>query len=117
LNKEHSISVHGGSNSFWHAKRFCKQNNQLPTKTHVELKDNSNVTRILRSSKGKKHSHLIRGEIKSIVGIYTNGGGFGIVAQVAVVRAVGSSAFLSHSDDEFVVRCIGCSNDVWDMRM
>jgi hypothetical protein len=21
--------------------RFCKQNNQLPTKTHVELKDNS----------------------------------------------------------------------------
>jgi hypothetical protein len=23
--------------------RFCKQNNQLPTKTHVELKDNSIV--------------------------------------------------------------------------
>jgi hypothetical protein len=22
--------------------RFCKQNNQLPTKSHVELKDNSN---------------------------------------------------------------------------
>ena len=22
-------------------ERFCKQNNQLPTKTHVELKDNS----------------------------------------------------------------------------
>jgi hypothetical protein len=26
--------------------RFCKQNNQLPTKTHVELKDNSNVAKL-----------------------------------------------------------------------
>ena len=25
--------------------RFCKQKNQLPTKTHDELKDNSNITR------------------------------------------------------------------------
>ena len=76
LNKEHSISVHWGSNSFWHATRcqneydpqwtdiecslfkpphdlqhihhdytkhgrFCKQNNQLPFKSHDELKDNS----------------------------------------------------------------------------
>ena len=24
-------------------ERFCKQNNQLPTKNHDELKDNSNV--------------------------------------------------------------------------
>jgi hypothetical protein len=23
--------------------RFCKQNNQLPTKSHVELKDTSNI--------------------------------------------------------------------------
>jgi hypothetical protein len=29
----HKLTKHG---------RFCKQNNQLPTKTHVELKDNSN---------------------------------------------------------------------------
>ena len=28
----HKLTKHGG---------FCKQNNQLPTKTHVELKDNS----------------------------------------------------------------------------
>jgi hypothetical protein len=28
----HKFTKHG---------RFCKQNNQLPTKTHVELKDNS----------------------------------------------------------------------------
>jgi hypothetical protein len=28
----HKLTKHG---------RFCKQNNQLPTKTHVELKDNS----------------------------------------------------------------------------
>jgi hypothetical protein len=27
----HKLTKHG---------RFCKQNNQLPTKTHVELKDN-----------------------------------------------------------------------------
>ena len=25
--------------------RFCKQNNQLPTKSHDELKDNSNVSK------------------------------------------------------------------------
>jgi hypothetical protein len=31
----HKLTKHG---------RFCKQNNQLPTKTHVELKDNSIVT-------------------------------------------------------------------------
>jgi hypothetical protein len=30
----HKLTKHG---------RFCKQNNQLPTKTHVELKDNSIV--------------------------------------------------------------------------
>jgi hypothetical protein len=30
----HKLTKHG---------RFCKQNNQLPIKTHVELKDNSNV--------------------------------------------------------------------------
>jgi hypothetical protein len=30
----HKLTKHG---------RFWKQNNQLPTKTHVELKDNSNV--------------------------------------------------------------------------
>ena len=24
-------------------ERFCKQNNQLPTKSNVELKDNSNI--------------------------------------------------------------------------
>jgi hypothetical protein len=28
----HKLTKHG---------KFCKQNNQLPTKTHVELKDNS----------------------------------------------------------------------------
>ena len=32
----HKLTKHG---------RFCKQNNQLPTKTHVELKDNSNITK------------------------------------------------------------------------
>jgi hypothetical protein len=26
--------------------RFCRKNNQLPTKSHVELKDNSNVVDI-----------------------------------------------------------------------
>jgi hypothetical protein len=30
----HKLTKHG---------RFCKENNQLPTKTHVELKDNSIV--------------------------------------------------------------------------
>jgi hypothetical protein len=30
----HKFTKHG---------RFCKRNNQLPTKTHIELKDNSNV--------------------------------------------------------------------------
>jgi hypothetical protein len=30
----HKLTKHG---------RFCKQDNQLPTKTHVELKDNSNL--------------------------------------------------------------------------
>jgi hypothetical protein len=45
----------------------------------------------------------------------TNEGGFGMAAQVALVRAVGSSDFLGHSD-QFVVRCICCSN-FWDMRM
>jgi hypothetical protein len=30
----HKLTKHG---------RFCKQNNQLPTKTRVELKDNSNI--------------------------------------------------------------------------
>ena len=28
--------------------RFCKQNNQLPTKTHAELKDNSNINHVSR---------------------------------------------------------------------
>jgi len=28
--------------------RFCKQNNQLPTKTHVELKDNSNMKQLTK---------------------------------------------------------------------
>jgi hypothetical protein len=32
LRMHHKPTKHG---------RFCKQNNQLPTKTHVELKDNS----------------------------------------------------------------------------
>jgi hypothetical protein len=31
----HKLTKHG---------RFCKQNNQLPTKTHAELKHNSNVS-------------------------------------------------------------------------
>ena len=35
----HKLTKHG---------RFCKQNNQLPTKTHVELKDNSNKPKKLR---------------------------------------------------------------------
>ena len=26
--------------------KFCKQNNQLPIKTHVELEDNSNVSNL-----------------------------------------------------------------------
>jgi hypothetical protein len=30
----HKLTKHG---------RFCKQNNQLPTQTHVELKDNYNT--------------------------------------------------------------------------
>jgi hypothetical protein len=34
----HKLTKHG---------RFCKQNNQLPTKTHVELKGNSNVHQAL----------------------------------------------------------------------
>jgi hypothetical protein len=33
----HKLTKHG---------RFCKQNNQLPTKTHVELKENSIVVGI-----------------------------------------------------------------------
>jgi hypothetical protein len=35
----HKLTKHG---------RFCKQNNQLPTKTHVELKDNSNGLKFLQ---------------------------------------------------------------------
>jgi hypothetical protein len=34
----HKLTKHG---------KFCKQNNQLPTKTHVELKDNSNTLKHL----------------------------------------------------------------------
>jgi hypothetical protein len=30
--------------------RFCEQNNHLPTKSHVELKDNSNVTQQRRDA-------------------------------------------------------------------
>ena len=32
---------------YLHARMFCKQNNQLPTNTHVELKDNSIVSIVL----------------------------------------------------------------------
>jgi hypothetical protein len=34
--------------------RFCKQNNQLPTKSHDELKDNSNIADNLESKTQKK---------------------------------------------------------------
>jgi hypothetical protein len=34
----HKLTKHG---------RFCKQNNQLPTKSHVEFKDNSIISLIL----------------------------------------------------------------------
>jgi hypothetical protein len=45
----HKLTKHG---------RFCKQNNQLPTKTHVELKDNSNTP---QTNKGKpKYTNQIK---------------------------------------------------------
>jgi hypothetical protein len=43
----HKLTKHG---------RFCKQNNQLPTETHVELKDNSNINHLIfevNNMKGK----------------------------------------------------------------
>ena len=72
--QEHSILFHQGPNSFWHAKRClnefgpqcidiecyslepsrqltwhgtcCKQNNQLSTKTSIELEHNSNTNNL-----------------------------------------------------------------------
>jgi hypothetical protein len=43
----HKLTKHG---------RFCKQNNQLPTKTHVELKDNSIVQKIFKYPKQSLHT-------------------------------------------------------------
>jgi hypothetical protein len=40
--------------------RFCKQNNQLPTKTHVELKNNSIVPPTTRES-GREMGRNLKG--------------------------------------------------------
>jgi hypothetical protein len=40
--------------------RFCKQNNQLPTKTHVELKDNSSASRTFTITDSKSCSKAMK---------------------------------------------------------
>ena len=40
-------------------ERFCKQNNQLPTKSHDELKDNSNVKIFFLIKESQIASHYV----------------------------------------------------------
>ena len=54
--KNEELKSVGDENIFMHQnftkhERFCEQNNQLPTKIHVELKDNSIEPKILGNVK------------------------------------------------------------------